>query len=153
MIALQHAQLADPQRTDRDPGQIAVRLSDTMEGWRSWSALHQRYEGPWRHLVHHSGRVLQALTFQPTGAIVAAPTTSLPETPGGERNWDYRYAWVRDASLAMDALWVAACPDEAYRFFDWMAVAGASQSALCEDLQIVFGVGGERDLTERELPQ
>jgi hypothetical protein len=60
--------------------------------------------------VHHSGRVLQALTFEPTGAIVAAATTSLPEAVGGERNWDYRYTWVRDASLTMEALWVAACP-------------------------------------------
>jgi alpha,alpha-trehalase len=66
--------------------------------------------GPWRELVHHSGRVLQALTFEPTGAIVAAATTSLPEVVGGERNWDYRYTWVRDASLTMEALWVAACP-------------------------------------------
>ncbi len=66
-----------------------------------------------QELVHHSGRVLQALTFQPTGAIVAAATTSLPEVVGGERNWDYRYSWVRDASFTMQALWVAACPDEA----------------------------------------
>ena len=64
-------------------------------------------------LVHHSGRVLQALSFQPTGAIVAAATTSLPEGVGGERNWDYRYSWVRDASFTIEALWVAACPDEA----------------------------------------
>ena len=65
--------------------------------------------------MHHSGRVLQALTFQPSGAIVAAATTSLPEGVGGERNWDYRYSWVRDASFTMEALWVAACPDEAER--------------------------------------
>ncbi|HEU4396239.1 MAG TPA: glycoside hydrolase family 15 protein, partial [Actinomycetota bacterium] len=109
-------------------------------------------EGPWRELVHHSGRVLQALTFQPTGAIVAAATTSLPETVGGERNWDYRYTWVRDASLTMEALWVAACPDEADRFFGFLAGAAASQLHRGVDLQIMFGIGGERDLTERELP-
>src|SRR5262249_8463524 len=98
MFALQHAQMADPPLAAWDSAQIAARLADTMAGWRSWSAIHQTYEGPWRDLVHHSGRVLQALTFAPTGAIVAAPTTSLPETVGGERNWDYRYTWVRDAS-------------------------------------------------------
>ena len=69
----------------------------------------------------HSGRVLQALTFHPTGAIVAVPTPYLPETIGGERNWDYRYTWVRDASLTMDALWVAACPHEAGKFFGFLA--------------------------------
>jgi alpha,alpha-trehalase len=132
--------------------EIAARLDDTLEGWRSWSAMHQAYEGPWRELVHHSGRVLQALTFEPTGAIVAAPTTSLPETVGGERNWDYRYSWVRDASLTMEALWVAACPDEADRFFAFLAHAAASQLHRGADLQIMFGIGGEWDLTERELP-
>src|SRR5438552_3239706 len=126
--------------------------ADTAEGWRSWSAIHQTYEGPWRDLVHHSGRVLQALTFAPTGAIVAAPTTSLPETVGGERNWDYRYTWVRDASLTMEALWVAACPDEADKFFGFLADAAASQLQRGVDLQIMFGIGGERDLSERELP-
>ncbi len=132
--------------------EIAQRLEDTLEGWRSWSGIHQTYEGPWRELVHHSGRVLQALTFEPTGAIVAAPTTSLPETVGGERNWDYRYTWVRDACLTMEALWVAACPDEASKFFGFLAGAAASQLHRGTDLQIMFGVGGERDLTERELP-
>jgi GH15 family glucan-1,4-alpha-glucosidase len=96
--------------------------------------------------------VLQALTFEPTGAIVAAPTTSLPETVGGERNWDYRYTWVRDASLTMEALWVAACPDEAGKFFGFLAGAAATQLRRGVDLQIMFGVGGERDLSERELP-
>ena len=132
--------------------QIRSRLDDTVKGWRSWSVLHQKYEGPWRDLVHHSGRVLQALTFAPTGAIVAAPTTSLPETVGGERNWDYRYTWVRDASLTIDALWVAACPDEASKFFAFLADASASEMQHGAELQIMFGLAGERDLSERELP-
>jgi len=102
--------------------------------------------------VHHSGRVLQALTVAPTGAIVAAPTTSLPEAVGGERNWDYRYTWVRDASLTMGALCVAACPDEACKFFTFLADAAASQLQDGAGLQIMFGIGGERDLSERELP-
>ena len=132
--------------------EIIWRVAETAESWRGWSAAHQRYEGPWSDLVYHSGRVLQGLMYQPTGAIVAAATTSLPEQIGGERNWDYRYAWVRDASFTMDALWVAACPDEALKFFDWIAGAAATEVGSGSDLQIMFGVGGERDLTERELP-
>ena len=151
-FALAHGRMWEPPLTVWDAGEIAARLDDTLEGWRSWSAIHQTYEGPWRHLVHHSGRVLQALTFAPTGAIVAAPTTSLPETIGGERNWDYRYTWVRDACLTMEALWVAACPDEANKFFAFLADAAATQLQRGIDLQIMFGIGGERDLSERELP-
>jgi GH15 family glucan-1,4-alpha-glucosidase len=151
-FALAHGQMWEPPLAAWDAAEIAARLKDTREGWRSWSALHQSYEGPWRDLVRHSGRVLQALTFAPTGAIVAAPTTSLPETVGGERNWDYRYTWVRDACLTMEALWVAACPDEANKFFAFLAAAAASQLRRGMDLQIMFGIGGERDLSERELP-
>jgi GH15 family glucan-1,4-alpha-glucosidase len=125
-------------------------LDETIRAWRSWSAHHQAYEGPWEDLVHQSGRVLGALAYQPSGAVVAAPTTSLPEAVGGERNWDYRYAWVRDASLTMEALWVAACPYEAADFFAFLAAAAALSGD--EPLQIMFGVGGERDLTERTLP-
>ena len=132
--------------------EIAARLDDTVAAWQSWSELHQAYVGPWRDLVHHSGRVLQALSFQPTGAICAAATTSLPEVVGGSRNWDYRYAWVRDASFTIEALWVAACPDEANEFFDSMTAFAAGSLEQSGDLQIMFGIGGERDLTERELP-
>jgi GH15 family glucan-1,4-alpha-glucosidase len=151
-FALGHGYAARKLPTLPTAEQIAARIEDTVAGWRSWSALHQKYEGPWHDLVHHSGRVLQALTFAPTGAIVAAPTTSLPEVVGGERNWDYRYTWVRDASMTMEALWVAACPDEASKFFLFLAHAGSSQLRSGADLQIMFGVRGDRDLTERELP-
>jgi GH15 family glucan-1,4-alpha-glucosidase len=132
--------------------QLADLHDRTVEAWQSWSALHQSYEGPWRELVHLSGRVLKALTFQPSGAVVASATTSLPESLGGDRNWDYRYCWVRDASLTMEALWVAACPDEATDFFDFLATAAASGVGAGQALQIMFGVGGEHDLTERPLP-
>jgi alpha,alpha-trehalase len=152
VFALGHGDMADPPLAPWTAEEITGRLDDTLEGWRSWSAIHQNYEGPWRELVHHSGRVLQAMTFAPTGAIVAAPTTSLPETVGGERNWDYRYTWVRDASLTMEALWVAACPDEANKFFAFLANAAGSGLPRDADLQIMFGIGGERDLSERELP-
>ncbi len=131
---------------------IADRLDDTVVAWQSWSDLHQAYVGPWQDLVHHSGRVLQALSFQPTGAICAAATTSLPEVIGGSRNWDYRYAWVRDASFTIEALWVAACPDEANEFFDSMSTFSVKSLEEDGELQIMFGIGGERDLTERELP-
>jgi GH15 family glucan-1,4-alpha-glucosidase len=131
--------------------ELAARLEATVAAWQSWSALHQAYEGPWRDLVHHSGRVLQALSFQPSGAIIAAATTSLPEDVGGERNWDYRYAWVRDSCLTMSALWVAACPDEASDFFAFLTTAAPSL-AREGALQIMFGVGGEHDLSERVLP-
>ncbi len=130
---------------------IGRYLRDTLKGWQSWSDLHQRYSGPWRELVHHSGRVLQAFMFRPTGAIIAAPTTSLPESVGGERNWDYRYTWVRDASMTLEALWVAACPYEASRFFDWIAGTVAAQMQRGAGLQIMFGIGGEHDLSERAL--
>lgn len=132
--------------------ELAAQMDRTVEAWQSWSDLHQSYDGPWRELVHHSGRVLQGLSFQPSGAIIAAATTSLPEGVGGERNWDYRYSWVRDSSFTMEALWVAACPDEADDFFAFMATAAASSIGPGQTLQIVFGVGGEHDLSERELP-
>src|SRR5215470_13289709 len=150
-FALHRSSREQPART-WSPREIAERLDATVDAWRSWSRLHQNYDGPWRDLVLHSGRVLQALTFQPSGAIVAAATTSLPEDVGGERNWDYRYSWVRDASFTMEALWVAACPDEAKDFFAFMTAAAAGTVGPGTPLQIMFGVGGERDLTERTLP-
>jgi alpha,alpha-trehalase len=131
--------------------ELAAAVDSSVTDWQSWSQLHQAYDGPWRDLVHLSGRVLQGLSFQPSGAIVAAATTSLPESIGGERNWDYRYSWVRDASFTMQALWVAACPDEASNFFEFMATAAASSIGPDTGLQIMFGVGGEHDLSERVL--
>ena len=152
VFALAHGDMAGPPLAPSTAEEITGQLNDTVEGWRSWAAIHQNYEGPWRELVRHSGRVLKAMTFAPTGAIVAAPTTSLPETVGGGRNWDYRYTWVRDASLTVGALWVAACSDEANKFFGFLANAAGSGLRRDADLQIMFGIGGERDLSERELP-
>jgi GH15 family glucan-1,4-alpha-glucosidase len=151
-FALAHATTSEPLPSVWSAAEIESRLDDTTTAWRTWSQLHQAYEGPWRDLVHLSGRVLYALTYYPTGAICAAATTSLPETPGGSRNWDYRYSWVRDASFTLQALWVAACPDEADKFFDFISHSAASELRRGHDLQIMFGIGGERDLTERELP-
>jgi GH15 family glucan-1,4-alpha-glucosidase len=152
-FALHHHLRADPgEARVWSQAEISSRLDDTIAAWQSWSDLHQAYEGPWHDLVHQSGRVLQALSFQPTGAICAAATTSLPETVGGTRNWDYRYSWVRDASLTIEALWVAACPDEANEFFTYITASAAGSLDDDGDLQIMFGIGGERDLSERELP-
>ena len=95
--------------------------------------------------------MLQGLTYRPTGAIVAAPTTSLPETPGGGRNWDYRFAWLRDASMAMQALWVAACPDEAGQLLSFLMDAAGTSPEHPEGVHIMYGIGGEHDLAEREL--
>ncbi len=150
-FALQYATLpGEPPRVWSGP-EIRDRLAETTESWRTWSGLHQNYEGPWAGLVHLSGRVLYGLTYFPTGAMVAAPTTSLPEVPGGSRNWDYRYAWVRDASFTLQALWVAACPTEADKFFDYIARAATAQPEPDAELQIMFGIGGERELPERVL--
>ncbi|HAQ59061.1 MAG TPA: glycoside hydrolase family 15, partial [Microbacterium sp.] len=150
-LAMQFAPIDQPAPPAYSESAIEVAMAETIDAWRAWSDLHQTYRGPWQELVHHSGRVLQALSYQPTGAIIAAATTSLPEVVGGERNWDYRYSWVRDASFTMQALWVAACPDEAQEFFTFMADAGAA-SLPEQHLQIMFGVGAELDLTERHLP-
>ena len=152
-FALHHTQRAEAALARVwSQSEIGARLEDTVSAWESWSELHQAYVGPWRDLVHHSGRVLQSLSFAPTGAICAAATTSLPEAVGGARNWDYRYAWVRDASFTIQALWVAACPDEANEFFDYVTTSAAGSLDRGGDLQIMFGIGGERVLTERELP-
>jgi GH15 family glucan-1,4-alpha-glucosidase len=131
--------------------EVAARIEDTAEAWRSWEAEHDIYRGPHRELVQLSSRVLKGLTYRPTGAIVAAPTTSLPEDPGGERNWDYRFAWIRDASLTLQALYIGACTDEAGNFISFMT-SSAGGYAQDGSLQIMYGIGGEHDLSERELP-
>ena len=151
-FALRWAPVEASSPRPRRAAEVAAAIEDAVEAWRSWEAEHDVYEGSRRELVRLSSRVLQGLTYRPTGAIVAAPTTSLPEAIGGERNWDYRYAWIRDASLTLDALWIGTCPDEVDDFVSWMQ--GAAGGHVHEDrpLQIVYGVGGERDLAERELP-
>lgn len=150
-FALQWARAWEQPARLWNPAEVEERLKDTIDAWQSWSEQHQRYQGPWRDLVDMSGRVLQGLTFQPTGAIVAAATTSLPEVVGGVCNWDYRYAWLRDASLTLDALWVAACPDEAHQFLQWLVGAAASDLRRGGEPQIMYGVGGEHRLSEIEL--
>ena len=126
-----------------------VALAATIASWESWSEMHQTYDGPYRDEVL-SALVVQGLTYQPSGAVVAAATTSLPEVPGGEANWDYRFGWLRDASLIARALLEATCSDEAKSYFEWMARAAVS-CRHSDNVQIVFGARGERNLDERIL--
>ena len=132
---------------DGRPAEAA--LADTGEGWRTWAAAHDVLPGPHGQRIRRSAMVLQALTYAPNGVVVAAPTTSLPERIGDEWNWDYRFAWLRDLSFVVRALWVAACPDEPARYFDWIARALGQLDG--EHVQIMFRVDGERDLTEHTL--
>ena len=137
-----------PDPTPAD--EVIGRIEETEEAWRSWEADHDIYEGSNRDLVRLSARVLKGLTYRPTGAIVAAPTTSLPETVGGERNWDYRFAWIRDSSLTLEALYIGACSDEAEEFVSFMTSSAGGRAGE-GSLQIMYGIGGEHDLAEREL--
>lgn len=123
-------------------------LVATEDFWRDW-VEHCTYHGPYREAVVRSLITLKALTYQPTGGIVAAPTTSLPEEPGGVRNWDYRFCWLRDSTLTLGALLSAGYLEEAEAWRDWLLRAVAGNPA---DLQIMYGVAGERRLPEYELP-
>lgn len=122
-------------------------LAHTLHCWRKWIAS-CTYQGPYANLVQRSALTLKMMTFAPTGAIVAAPTTSLPEGLGGERNWDYRFTWLRDATFTLYALNVLGFTEEARAFTHWLQ--GLSY-ANGEDLQIMYGIRGERDLAEHEL--
>jgi GH15 family glucan-1,4-alpha-glucosidase len=137
---------------ETEPARIEpeVALAETESFWREWNTR-GKVELPqeWRDILHRSLIVLKALTYAPTGGIVAAPTTSLPEWIGGVRNWDYRYCWLRDATLTLLALLQADHVDEALEWRTWLLRAIAGDPA---DLQIMYGVAGERRLTEFELP-
>ena len=123
-------------------------LGDTEAWWGQW-ASHVDYAGGWQDAVIRSLLTLKALTYAPTGGIVAAPTTSLPEQLGGVRNWDYRYCWLRDATFTLSALMLAGLADEARAWREWLLRAVAGQP---RQMQILYGVGGERRITEQELP-
>src|SRR5207248_1232414 len=136
----------------KEPHDVDPRatVEKTEKSWRKWSSQ-CTYEGEWRDIVLRSLITLKALTHETTGAIVAAPTTSLPEEIGGVRNWDYRYTWVRDASFTMGALAASGCGFEASEFFDFFATATAGSLASGQGLQIMYGIRGERFIPEHEL--
>jgi GH15 family glucan-1,4-alpha-glucosidase len=131
-----------------EPVDAAKALEDTEAFWSKWS-VHCTYKGEWRNAVQRSVTTLKALTYRPTGGLVAAPTTSLPEQPGGVRNWDYRFCWLRDATITLLALMNAGFYDEADAWRAWLLRAAAGNP---EQLQIMYGLAGERRLTEWEVP-
>ena len=130
------------------PAEAAIALRATERSWQAWSER-CTYAGEWDEPVRTSLAVLRGLTHAETGGIVAAPTTSLPETLGGVRNWDYRYCWVRDATLSLSALLQCGYADEALAFRDWLLRASAGNP---RDMRIMYGVGGERRLPESQVP-
>jgi GH15 family glucan-1,4-alpha-glucosidase len=131
----------------RSAPEALERLDSTEEFWRSWLRDGDFPDHPWRVHLQRSALVLKGLTHTPTGAIVAAPTTSLPETPGGERNWDYRYCWIRDSTFSLWALHTLGFDQEARDFMRFIL-------DVCREdpnLQIMYGVGGEKQLDEKTL--
>ena len=129
------------------PIDALAAVDETDAWWRAWSGR-STYQGGWTDEVERSLITLKALTYEPTGGVVAAATTSLPEFLGGVRNWDYRFCWIRDAALTLDSLMAAGYVEEATKWRDWVIRAVAGDP---EDLQIMYGVAGERRLDEYEL--
>jgi GH15 family glucan-1,4-alpha-glucosidase len=128
-------------------GAVERRLADTVSFWRRWTADRQ-YSGPWADSVLRSALTLKLLIFAPSGASVAAPTTSLPEEIGGERNWDYRFCWIRDSNFAIDALLTLGCRQEARSLFWWFMQA----TALTEpELHVLYRLDGGVGVAERDL--
>jgi GH15 family glucan-1,4-alpha-glucosidase len=124
-------------------------VQETIEWWQAWSSQADVADSPYKDAIVRSAITLKALTYAPTGGIVAAVTTSLPEALGGSRNWDYRYCWLRDATLTLAALMAAGYHAEAVAWRDWLLRAVAGDPSK---LQIMYGPAGERDLVEREVP-
>ncbi|HEY8809775.1 MAG TPA: glycoside hydrolase family 15 protein [Solirubrobacterales bacterium] len=131
----------------RSAPEALERLDSTEDFWRKWLRDGDFPDHPWRIHLQRSALVLKGLTYAPTGALLAAPTTSLPETPGGERNWDYRFSWIRDSTFSLWALHTLGFDDEARDFMRFIL-------GICRKdpkLQIMYGIGGEKELTESTL--
>jgi GH15 family glucan-1,4-alpha-glucosidase len=138
----------DGLETPASVEEASDKLERTAEYWRRWLSAGRFPDHPWRIHLQRSALALKGLTYAPTGAMVAAPTTSLPETRGGERNWDYRYTWIRDATFALWSLHVLGFDWEATDFMEFITQTCRKPG---DGLQIMYGVGGELDLTERTL--
>ena len=131
--------------------EAADKMWQTSECWRQWINIGDFPDHPWRSYLQRSALTLKGLTYSPTGALLAASTTSLPETPQGERNWDYRYAWVRDSTFALWGLYTLGLDREADDFFAFIADVSGANNDERHPLQVMYGVGGERSLVEEEL--
>lgn len=148
-VALTWSELPAPATFD----EAADKMWTTAECWRRWITLGDFPDHPWRNYLQRSALTLKGLTYAPTGALLAAPTTSLPETPGGERNWDYRYTWVRDSSFALWGLYTLGLDHEADDFFNFLNDVTTGDNGDAVPLQVLYGIGGERHLTEETLPE
>ncbi|MFF4408861.1 glycoside hydrolase family 15 protein [Streptomyces sp. NPDC001262] len=146
-VALTHGEAGRLQVRRLPTPELRSRLQETTAFWERWTAR-CTYRGPYREAVVRSALVLKGLVYDRTGAIAAAATTSLPEAPGGERNWDYRYCWLRDSAAMLATLAGIGYTDEARRFGEWLLRTTAGRA---EELQIMYGVGGERLLPEFRL--
>jgi GH15 family glucan-1,4-alpha-glucosidase len=131
--------------------EAADKMWNTTEFWRQWINIGDFPDHPWRSYIQRSALTLKGLTYAPTGALMAAATTSLPETPQGERNWDYRYAWVRDSTFALWGLYTLGLNREADDFFSFIAEVSGANDDERHPLQVMYGLGGERTLVEEEL--
>ncbi len=149
-VVLESAPEGRPRRLT--PDDLLAVLDDTRDFWRDWISR-STYRGRWREQVERSAITLKLMTYQPTGALVAAPTAGLPEQPGGERNWDYRYTWVRDASFSVHALLSLGYTEEAEGFIRWLGerITDSSLDGRRSPLQIMYRVDGAPDIAEEEL--
>ena len=146
-VALSWSEHPSPQTY----GEATDKMWQTSEAWRQWINIGQFPDHPWRSYLQRSALTLKGLTYSPTGALLAASTTSLPETPHGERNWDYRYAWVRDSTFALWGLYTLGLDREADDFFSFIADVSGANNGERQPLQVMYAVGGERELVEEEL--
>ncbi|HLP41978.1 MAG TPA: glycoside hydrolase family 15 protein, partial [Fibrobacteria bacterium] len=148
-FVLRQAERGDERRVLQLPRDTTRLVKPTLDFWKRWLSR-GRYTGRWREMVNRSALTLKLLTYAPTGAIVAAPTCGLPEVLGGERNWDYRYTWIRDASFTIYAFMRIGFTAEAAGFMEWLE-ARLKEAGPEGRLQIMYGINGEHDLREIHL--
>ncbi len=149
-FVLRHRNGHADQSVTEAPIDEQALMTETVRFWRAWAGR-SRYHGRWREIVMRSALILKLLSFRPTGAIVAAPTTSLPEEIGGVRNWDYRYVWVRDAAFTIYALMRLGYTEEAAAFTHFMQARAKEQESTNGPLNVMYGIDGRHDLREEIL--